>query len=137
MCSFMKSNINVLKIDYVNWVSRMIKGILSHKYDIISGIFSKYLQMTKKSTTPSSIIFDFAWFYRIQPLKYWSTRVYNKSRCFILIVIKNFYYYSLWNRILWTKLCVAMSLSIIWTGLSVVVFLHRRVLWFCCWLQRY
>ena len=29
-------------------VSRMIYEILSHKYDIISGIFPKYLQMTKK-----------------------------------------------------------------------------------------
>ena len=39
---------------------------LPHKYDITSGIFPKYLQMTKKKSTT---LCDFAWFYRRQPLK--------------------------------------------------------------------
>ena len=67
----MKLNVNVLKKELFRHfvVSRMIYGILSHEYDIISGIFPKYLKKTKKSTTPSSINFHFAWFYRRQPLK--------------------------------------------------------------------
>ena len=38
--------------DFLNPVTiRMIYRILSHQYDIISGIFPKYLQMTKKINT--------------------------------------------------------------------------------------
>ena len=40
----------MLKIDYFHFVvSRMIYGIVSYKYDIISGIFPKYLQKIKKN----------------------------------------------------------------------------------------
>ena len=45
----MKVNGDVLKIDFCYFVvSRMIYLILPHKYDIISGIFPKYLQKIKK-----------------------------------------------------------------------------------------
>ena len=48
-CSFVKLNVYVLKIDLCHFVvSRMIYGILPHKYDIISGLFPNYLQKIKK-----------------------------------------------------------------------------------------
>ena len=39
--------------------NRISFGNLPHSDDIINGIFPKYLQRTKKSTTPSSINFRF------------------------------------------------------------------------------
>ena len=50
-------------------VSRMIYGILPHEYDIISGILPKYLQKKKNQQHLQASIFNFAWFYRRQPLK--------------------------------------------------------------------
>ena len=47
----------------------MIYGILPRKYDVIGGIFPKYLQKIKKNKQHlPAYIFDFAWFYRRQPL---------------------------------------------------------------------
>ena len=48
----------------------MIYGILPHKYDVISGVFLKYLQKIKKNQQHlPAYIFKFAWFYCRQPLK--------------------------------------------------------------------
>ena len=46
----------------------MIYGILPHKYDIIRGIFPKYLKNIKNINNTFQHKFIFAWFYRRQPL---------------------------------------------------------------------